>query len=119
MTSLPDRYRTCIYRSIQEALTNCVRHARPHTINVNVTGHGDYLDVAVHDDGVGFDAARRRNGLGLRGIEERVKELDGTMTITGYRARDDANDPFASKRNDGGAPCACCWLMITESCGGG
>ena len=33
------------------------------------------------DDGVGLDPARRRNGLGLRGIDERVKELDGTMTI--------------------------------------
>jgi len=37
----------------------------------------------VRDDGVGFDPARRREGLGLRGIEERVKELDGAMSIVG------------------------------------
>jgi len=78
---LPDRYRTCVYRAIQEALTNCVRHAKSHTIKVSVTGHDDRLDVSVTDDGIGFDPARRRDGLGLRGIEERVKELHGTMII--------------------------------------
>jgi signal transduction histidine kinase len=36
----------------------------------------------VTDDGVGLNPVRRRNGLGLRGIDERVKELEGTMTIS-------------------------------------
>ena len=80
---LPDRYRTCVYRAIQEALTNCVRHAKARSIKVSVTGHDDRLDVSVTDDGIGFDPARRRDGLGLRGIDERVKELHGTMTIGG------------------------------------
>ena len=48
---------------------------------VSVTGHADRLDVSVTDDGIGLDPARRRDGLGLRGIEERVKELHGAMTI--------------------------------------
>ena len=38
--------------------------------------------MSVTDDGVGLNPIRRRNGLGLRGIDERVKELDGTMTIS-------------------------------------
>jgi signal transduction histidine kinase len=37
--------------------------------------------MSVTDDGVGLDPARPRTGLGLRGIEERVKELQGTLTI--------------------------------------
>jgi signal transduction histidine kinase len=78
---LPDRHRTCVYRAVQEALTNCVRHARARSINVTVTSDRPYLNVSVTDDGIGFDAARRRAGLGLRGIEERVKELQGTMNI--------------------------------------
>jgi signal transduction histidine kinase len=41
------------------------------------------LDVSISDDGVGLDPARRRDGLGLRGIEERVKELQGTLIIGG------------------------------------
>jgi signal transduction histidine kinase len=79
--SLPDRYRTCVYRAVQEALTNCVRHAKARAITVSITRESDQLDVSVTDDGVGFDSARRGNGLGLRGIEERVKELHGMMTI--------------------------------------
>ena len=78
---LPDRYRTCVYRAVQEALTNCVRHAKASAINVSVTSHRDHLNVSVTDDGIGFDSARRGNGLGLRGIEERVKEIHGAMMI--------------------------------------
>jgi signal transduction histidine kinase len=78
---LPDRYRTCIYRAVQEALTNCVRHAKARAIKVSVALRPDALDVSVTDDGVGLDPSRRRAGLGLRGIEERVKELHGVMTI--------------------------------------
>jgi signal transduction histidine kinase len=80
---LPDRYRTCVYRAIQEALTNCIRHAHAHAIKVSVIGHDDRLVVSISDDGIGFDPARRRDGLGLRGIEERVKELGGTLCING------------------------------------
>ena len=97
---LPDRYRTCVYRAVQEALTNCVRHAKARAINVSVTSHGDHLDVSVTDDGIGFDSARRGNGLGLRGIEERVKELHGVMTIEQCgRRRHQTGDPSAVCRH--------------------
>jgi signal transduction histidine kinase len=85
--TLPDRYQTCVYRVIQEALTNCVRHAKAHSIRVDVTGHNDELDISVSDDGIGFDPARHRDGLGLRGIEERVKELGGVMVLTSAASR--------------------------------
>jgi signal transduction histidine kinase len=78
---LPDRYRTCVYRTVQEALTNCVRHAKARSIAVRVSGDGTDLDVSITDDGIGFDSARYGTGLGLRGIAERVKELHGEMTI--------------------------------------
>jgi signal transduction histidine kinase len=81
LESLPDRHRTCVYRAIQEALTNCVRHAKAKRIEVTVTGYHDRLIASVTDDGVGLDVVRPRTGLGLRGIEERVKELQGAMTI--------------------------------------
>jgi signal transduction histidine kinase len=80
-SALPEAYRTCVYRAVQEALTNSVRHAKASSITVNVTGHAERLDVSVSDNGIGIDPARRHSGLGLGGIEERVKELNGTMTI--------------------------------------
>jgi signal transduction histidine kinase len=78
---LPEQHRTCVYRSVQEALTNCVRHARASRINVSVTRLNDGLTVSVADDGIGFDPGHRAGGLGLRGIEERVRDLHGVMTI--------------------------------------
>jgi signal transduction histidine kinase len=81
--ALPDVYRTCVYRAVQEALTNCIRHAQARSIGVTVVGHADRLHVSITDDGVGLDAARRGAGLGLRGLEERVKELHGVVTIAG------------------------------------
>ena len=78
---LPEQYRTCVYRAVQEAMTNSVRHAKARAIQVNVMRTGDQLDVTVADDGIGLDPNRRGGGLGLRGIEERVKELHGTLTL--------------------------------------
>ena len=78
---LPDSHRTCVYRVVQEALTNCVRHARAKHVQVTIVGVGRTLDVAIVDDGTGFSPVPRRPGLGLRGIEERVRELNGTMQI--------------------------------------
>jgi signal transduction histidine kinase len=81
LNRLPDRHRTCVYRVVQEALTNCVRHAAATTIRVTVTGHPEGLDVTVVDDGIGFDVERHKPGLGLRGIEERARELGGQVEI--------------------------------------
>jgi signal transduction histidine kinase len=78
--TVPDQYRTTVYRIIQEALTNCARHARASRIRVSVGGASE-LQLSVADDGVGFDPAERHDGFGLRGIEERVRELEGVMTI--------------------------------------
>lgn len=85
--NLSDRHQTCVYRAIQEALTNCVRHAKAHSVRVNVTRDDDGLHAFVTDDGIGFETAGRRDGLGLRGLDERVKELDGDMTITSARSQ--------------------------------
>jgi signal transduction histidine kinase len=80
--TLPDRHQTCVYRVIQEAITNALRHARPNSIAVTVASNGSALEITIADDGAGFDSRQRREGLGLRGIDERVKELDGVMTVT-------------------------------------
>jgi signal transduction histidine kinase len=87
LAALPDWERTCVYRAIQEALTNCMRHANATLIAVSVSASGRDLDVAVRDNGVGFDARTRRDGFGLRGIEERVREAQGTMTISSEPGR--------------------------------
>src|SRR5687768_6534823 len=56
---LPESHRTCVYRVVQEALTNCVRHADAHHITVNVKTTDRELQLLVKDDGVGLNPAHR------------------------------------------------------------
>ena len=80
LDTLADPYRTCVYRIVQEALTNCARHARARRIEVAVQFERNTLELCVSDDGVGIDRARAR-GVGLLGIEERVRELHGAFHV--------------------------------------
>ena len=82
LDSLNDSQRTCIYRVVQEALTNCARHAKAKHVLVLLQADMHGVVVTVQDDGIGFNAAAARGGLGLLGMQERVQELDGTVTIT-------------------------------------
>jgi signal transduction histidine kinase len=81
LDSLSDQHRTCVYRVVQEALTNCVRHARATAIGVIIRAREDMIELSVADDGIGLDPSRRAAGFGLRGIEERVRELGGNITL--------------------------------------
>lgn len=80
LSTLPDQYRTCLYRIVQEALTNCARHARATGIAIVVSYDQATLALTVSDDGIGLDP-RRVRGMGLIGIEERVRELHGSFQV--------------------------------------
>jgi signal transduction histidine kinase len=81
LARLTDQQRTSVYRIVQEALTNCARHAQAHRIVVSASAGAEAFDLSISDDGVGLTPERRRTGLGLRGIEERVRELGGSVTV--------------------------------------
>ena len=80
---LPTVVETALYRVVQEAMTNVVRHARATRVDVLVEHRGDRVLVMVEDDGVGFepDRAQRGDHLGLLGLRERAEGLGGTLTI--------------------------------------
>jgi signal transduction histidine kinase len=78
--NLPDAYRTCVYRLVQEALHNVSRHAGAKQVRIEVRQVAGTLQVSIQDDGRGFDPAHTR-GLGLLGMEERVKDLGGTLAV--------------------------------------
>jgi signal transduction histidine kinase len=77
---LPDEHKTCVYRLVQEALHNVLRHAQAHIVRITVKQEPAALLLTVQDDGRGFDAAQER-GLGLVGIEERVAQLGGSFRV--------------------------------------
>lgn len=79
---LTDRQRTYVYRIVQEALTNCAKHARARQVSICLLNQGEQIDLTVMDDGVGFDREKAAHaGLGLIGIEERVRELGGVIAV--------------------------------------
>jgi len=77
---LPDEHKTCIYRLVQEAVNNSTRHASARTVEVTVGREDHRVLATVRDDGAGFDP-RYNRGLGLLGMEERVRRLGGIFHI--------------------------------------
>ncbi len=80
---LPAMVETDLYRVVQEAMTNVVRHARATRVDVLVERRGDRVMVMVEDDGIGFepDQAQRGDHFGLLGLRERAEALGGTLTL--------------------------------------
>ena len=77
---LPEEFKTCIYRAVQEALHNVARHAAASSVRIVVQQEPGRLLLSIQDDGKGFDVERSR-GLGLLGMEERVAHLGGTLRL--------------------------------------
>jgi PAS domain S-box-containing protein len=80
---LPPIVETALYRIVQEAMTNIVRHAAATQVDVLAERRGDRVVVMIEDDGVGFDPERVARGehFGLLGMKERVAALGGSLTI--------------------------------------
>jgi signal transduction histidine kinase len=83
---LPDEHKTCIYRLAQEAINNSARHANARTVEVEVKRDERRVLFSVRDDGAGFDT-RFVRGLGLLGMEERVRRLGGHLEIDSHLGR--------------------------------
>jgi PAS domain S-box-containing protein len=73
----------CLFRVLQEALHNAVRHSGVHHFDVELRGTLDALYLTVRDSGLGFDleAALRGRGLGLSSMQERLKLVHGELSI--------------------------------------
>jgi signal transduction histidine kinase len=80
---LPTALETALYRVVQEAMTNVVRHAAATQVDVLAQRRGDRVMVMVEDDGVGFVPQPDEPGehCGLLGLQERAEALGGTLTI--------------------------------------
>jgi PAS domain S-box-containing protein len=80
---LPKRVALALFRVLQEALTNAVKHAGVNHFSVALRGGEDEIQLEVVDTGIGFDpqAAVRREGLGLVGMQERLSLVHGEIAI--------------------------------------
>ncbi|HEY3922590.1 MAG TPA: sensor histidine kinase [Gaiellaceae bacterium] len=72
---------TALYRIVQEGLTNVVRHAHAHRVDVRIESISDWVRLTIEDDGHGFDTRGEGAGFGLDGIRERVQLLGGVFDV--------------------------------------
>lgn len=81
-TRLPPDVETTLYRIVQEALTNVVKHAEAQNVSVLIVRRQGSVTAVIEDDGRGFDPANtREDGLGLLGMRERAELHDGQLSI--------------------------------------
>jgi len=81
-TARPDpELETAVYRVVQEAVNNAVKHAGAEDVTVNVREADGVVTVRVRDEGHGFDPAADSRGYGLVGMRERVESLGGALAI--------------------------------------
>ncbi len=80
---LPFEIGLCLFRVLQEALHNAVKHSRVKSVEVQLAEHSNEVQLIVSDSGTGFDVeeARQGTGLGLTSMQERVRLVNGTITI--------------------------------------
>jgi signal transduction histidine kinase len=82
--TLPEDYRTCIFRVVQEAVRNASRHSGARQVRIYIEAMNNVLRLSVQDDGRGFDPSQER-GLGILGMEERVSRLGGKLDLVSKR----------------------------------
>jgi PAS domain S-box-containing protein len=79
---IDDNTATHLYRIVQEALGNALRHGRPTRVTVQLRVEGGQIELAITDDGPGFDRrAVRPSGLGLKIMRFRAQMIGGDLTV--------------------------------------
>jgi signal transduction histidine kinase len=81
-TRLAPELETAVYRLVQEALTNAIKHSGAKRVRVDVVEQPGRVLVSVADDGVGFDPDGSHEGFGLASMRERVSLADGELRIS-------------------------------------
>lgn len=86
MPRIPDEISLALYRILQEAMTNIIRHADAHKVEVAIRHQDNTVFFSIQDDGCGFseeqaESARRNDHIGLYGMKERVELLKGLFKI--------------------------------------
>jgi signal transduction histidine kinase len=95
-----------VYRVVQEAVTNAVKHAGATRVEVGVVEGDGAIDVSVRDDGRGFDPGAAHAGFGLTGVRERVEQHGGALQVASGPGRGTVVDVTLPVRRAAPAPAA-------------
>jgi two-component system sensor histidine kinase DegS len=80
---LPHQVEREVYYALREALTNITKHSHASHAEIHIIHTPDLLQASLKDNGVGFDQEnqKKRSGLGLSGMEDRIKKVGGQLII--------------------------------------
>jgi signal transduction histidine kinase len=110
---VPSHIETTIYRIVQEALTNVLKHAKAERVSLILERHNDHMLAIVEDDGCGFDAeammtsSHAERYLGLLGMQERAALVGGTLHLESAPGKGTTvfvRIPLAPNEDGGGQP---------------
>jgi two-component system, NarL family, sensor kinase len=78
-----------LYRVVQELLTNILKHAHAQNVSIQLTKSNANINLMVEDDGTGFNPynLKKKEGIGLKNIDERLKKLNGKWNIDSGKGR--------------------------------
>ncbi|MBJ7881488.1 tetratricopeptide repeat protein [Gelidibacter salicanalis] len=79
--AIPNKTKINLYRMVQESLHNIYKHAKAKRVNISIQLKKAVICLSITDDGSGFDSNKSKKGIGLKNINSRAKELNGTVTI--------------------------------------
>ncbi len=85
--SLPQEIEITVYRIVQEAVSNVLRHAHAREVTLQLSLDAQHLNLIMEDDGVGFDPEHTAQGLGLKNIASRVAHLQGKLHVDARKER--------------------------------
>lgn len=83
LPELPDAHNITLYRTLQEALTNVIKHAHASQVWVDLGMDDDQVTLTIQDNGIGFvEEKPASSGIGLAGLRERITIAGGTLTVS-------------------------------------
>lgn len=79
--NIEDDISTQLYRVVQEALNNIIKHADAHQIEIQLLGHDNLISITIEDDGKGFNLQEDATGLGLKNMHSRIQQIGGNFSL--------------------------------------
>ncbi len=70
-----------VYRIIQEALQNIIKHAKAKNVTLAFHNENEKLEIQIVDDGIGFDTKKSKKGIGIKNINSRIAKLQGNVSL--------------------------------------
>jgi signal transduction histidine kinase len=85
---VPDLLKTVIYRLLQEAMNNVVRHSRADRVDLHLAKTHGVIELSVRDNGIGFDVEKTKRGMGLVSMRERTEHSGGSFSVESKKGKE-------------------------------